>query len=88
MPPLFSLLPTSDDIDVWAQRRDAEAHLARLIQKLVVLTGSPTGLRIPAGAAVRDPGWDGIVDVAAGTPWVPAGRSYWEWGTGDPDDKA
>ena len=88
MPPLFALLPTSDEIDVWARRLEAEAHLPRLVQKLIVLTASPTGLRIPAGKSINVPGWDGVVDVAAGTAWVPQGRSHWEWGTGDPGDKA
>jgi hypothetical protein len=35
------------------------------------------------------PGWDGFVEANAGTPWVPSGKSSWEFGVnGDPKGKA
>ncbi|MFN8521145.1 MAG: hypothetical protein U0667_17550 [Chloroflexota bacterium] len=88
---MFSpLLPTADHIDRWAEiRTGAETALPRLVRRLITATTDPRWIAMPAGAAVRFPGWDGEVGVAAGNSWVPAGASFWEMGTNaDPRDKA
>jgi hypothetical protein len=84
------LLPTADQIDRWAEiRTGAETALPRLVRRLITATARPRWITMPAGAAVRFPGWDGEVDVAAGNAWVPDGRSFWEMGTNaDARDKA
>jgi hypothetical protein len=33
---------------------------------------------MPAGDSISGSGWDGQLVSAAGNPWVPAGRSFWE----------
>jgi hypothetical protein len=86
--PGFSLLPTADDLNAWAETVASESELARLIQKLILHTASPTGFRVPVDKATNTPGWDGVVEVAAGSLGVPAGRSFWEWGAGPVPDKA
>jgi hypothetical protein len=86
--PVFSLLPNADDLNLWAQSLAAEFELGRLIQKLILQTASPAGLRIPVGKAGNTPGWDGVVNVAAGNFRVPTGQSFWEWGAGPAPDKA
>jgi hypothetical protein len=85
---VFSLLPNADDLNLWAQSLAAESDLGRLVQKLIVQTASPTGLRIPVGKAGNTPGWDGVVNVAEGNFRVPSGQSFWEWGAGPAADKA
>jgi hypothetical protein len=79
---VFSLLPNADDLNLWAQSLAAESEPGRLVQKLIVQTASPTGLRIPVGKAGNTPGWDGVVNVAEGNFRVPSGQSFWEWGAG------
>jgi hypothetical protein len=85
---VFSLLPDADDLNTWAQSLAAESELGRLIQKLIIQTASPSGMRVPVGKAGNTPGWDGVVDVVEGNFRVPSGRSYWEWGAGPVPDKA
>jgi hypothetical protein len=87
--PFFSQLPTADEIAEWARsHREAEHQLATLIRDLIAYTAEPTNLDIPTGKAVVQPGFDGIVEAPRGTTWVPAGKSFWEWGVSDPDRKA
>jgi hypothetical protein len=86
--PMFSLLPSTDDLNTWAQTLPAESELGRLVLKLIVQTASPTGLRIPVGKAGNTPGWDGDISVATGNSRVPSGRSFWEWGAGPAPEKA
>ena len=43
----------------------------------------------PAGEGIQRPGWDGIVEAEAESPFVPAGTSGWELGVAeDPRRKA
>lgn len=85
---MFSLFPDAEDLNLWAQSLAAESELGRLVQKLILQTASPTGLRIPVGKAGNTPGWDGVVNVAEGNFRVPSGQSFWEWGAGPVADKA
>ena len=81
---------TSTDLEDWSRRNDAQHHLPTLIRRLIMATTSPGSIVIPAAEAVRLPGFDGVVEHAAGMPpFIPAGRSVWEMGTSqDPGDKA
>jgi hypothetical protein len=86
--PFFSLLPTADEIAEWARsHREAEHQLATLIHDLIAYTAKPTNLDIPTGKAIVQPGFDGIVETPQATMWVPAGKSFWEWGVSDPPDR-
>lgn len=80
----------ADDLDRWASRITAAPEFPRLVRLLVHATAR--GLRqvdFPADEAVRLAGWDGKVLVEEASPFVPAGFSAWELGTGhDPRAKA
>ena len=74
-------------IDAWSDTRPAQGLLPILLLRLVGRTAIVTAISMPGGDAVSTPGWDGIVDAAIQTPWVPEGRSFWELGTGGLRDK-
>ena len=78
------------DIAHWADTPDARNQLPDLIRRLILATDpSVTRCEMPSGSATDLPGWDGIVDSANGTAYVPAGRSGWEFGTAKiPQSKA
>jgi hypothetical protein len=71
---------TAIQIQQWADKRDAQGLLPVLIRKLIIETAKPTELAIPGGDSVGRPGWDGVLTVSEGNPWVPAGNSRWEMG--------
>jgi hypothetical protein len=70
------------DLTSWANRREAQGLLPRLIRQLVHATAERV-LRIgfPAGEGVQIRGWDGIVAVENGNEFVPDGTSAWELST-------
>lgn len=88
MPP--ANLANATDLDGWAARRLAQGVAPHLYRQLIVAT--VTGLqeiRMVAGDAVQQRGWDGFVLSSDDHPLVPAGASAWEIGTGEnPTDKA
>jgi hypothetical protein len=69
---------TATQIQQWADTRDAQGLLPVLVRKLIVETAKLTELAIPGGDSVGQPGWDGVLTVSKGNPWVPAGTSRWE----------
>jgi hypothetical protein len=83
-------LLTATDLDDWSGRRDAQAHLPTLVRRLIMATVIPNSVRISAAEGVGSPGFDGVLEVPVGAaPFVPAGRSVWEMGTGrSPERKA
>jgi hypothetical protein len=85
----LSLLPNADDIEKWAKgTKAAEYLLAELIGPLIEHTAKPTHIHVPTGRATNEKGPDGTVEAPERTPWVPEGRSIWDWGVGPPDAKA
>ncbi len=70
-------------IEVWANSRiDARALLPVLLRKLVHSTGNDLRqVDFPGYDNAQRKGSDGFVEAGAATPWVPEGRSYWEFGT-------
>jgi hypothetical protein len=77
--PLFSFLPTTEDIERWTDVMPAaQFELPRLIQKLILLTAHPSNLHVPTGKGVYQGGWDGQVLSPAATEFVPQGQSFWE----------
>jgi hypothetical protein len=69
---------SAKDIERWAEAREAQGGLPRLIRRLAVQAGTVTEIAFPAGDSVSRPGWDGQILSNNGDPWVPAGRSAWE----------
>ena len=68
-------------IEQWADRTIAREDLPALLRRLVCSTGDRL-IRIdfPAFDNSQRPGPDGEVETAAPTPWIPEGRSIWEFG--------
>ena len=77
-------------IAAWADRAEARRLLPVLLRKLVHATAE--GLEradFPGREDAERKGWDGETAAEAATPWVPRGRSCWEFGVGkDPRRKA
>jgi addiction module HigA family antidote len=79
------------DIEVWAERNiAARSRLAVFLRTLVNSTGRGiTKLDFPGNDDAERPGWDGSIETAHGTPWIPDGVSGWEFGANlDPKAKA
>jgi len=78
-------------IEGWADSQiDARSHLPVLLRKLVHSTGSDIRLvDFPGYDNSQRKGNDGILEAGAATPWIPEGKSYWEFGTNQrPSEKA
>lgn len=71
---------TATHIEVWADTRDAQAHLPLVVRRLVQATSTTTALAMRTGDSINEPGWDGITDASVGNPWVPPGPARWEMG--------
>ena len=79
------------DIEHWADRNlEARSLLAVLLRKLVHSTGQKLShVDFPGYDNAERKGWDGHVDADAATPWIPHGKSGWEFGCNeDPKQKA
>ncbi len=75
------LLPTATDLDVWAGTRVAQERMPELLRRLILATTDGiTRIDMAAGEAVQYGGYDGVVEVASASPFVPSGRSVWEIG--------
>ncbi|MDA9426244.1 addiction module antitoxin [Bradyrhizobium sp. CCBAU 53380] len=89
VPPFLTI--KANDIERWASHNiPARSRLAVFLRKLVHSTGAGLlKVDFPGNDDAERPGWDGFVESTEGTPWVPAGRSGWEFGTNeDPKGKA
>ena len=68
-------------IEIWANGIEARQQLPALLRRLVHSTGRNLALvDFPAYDNAERKGWDGLVETAEPTPWVPEGRSGWEFG--------
>ncbi len=81
VPPFLAI--KANDIERWSSHNiPARSRLSVFLRTLVNSTGS--GLKkvdFPGNDDAERPGWDGFTEASEGTPWVPAGRSGWEFGT-------
>lgn len=78
-------------IEDWAERNiDARHLLAVLLRKLIHSTGHELRqVDFPGYDNAERRGWDGWVEADAATPWIPEGKSGWEFGTNKkPQSKA
>ena len=64
----------------WAATIDARSHLPVLLRRMINSTGRELqDVDFPGFDNAQRHGWDGWVEAGAATPWVPAGRSGWEF---------
>ena len=70
-------------IQDWAEsNHDARHLLPVFLRKLVHSTGHELRhVDFPGYDNAERKGWDGLVEADAATPWVPEGKSGWEFGT-------
>ena len=70
-------------IEDWAERNiDARHLLAVLLRKLIHSTGHELRqVDFPGYDNAERKGWDGWIETDAATPWIPEGKSGWEFGT-------
>ena len=67
-------------ITQWATSHQAREHLPVLLRRLVHSTGRELRhVDFPGYDNAQRHGWDGWVEAGAATPWVPEGRSGWEF---------
>lgn len=72
---------TASDLNEYADTLESQSVIPELVYHLVD-QANPTLCRIPYGAQVNQPGWDGKVQIAARyRSYIPAGTSYWEMTT-------
>lgn len=89
VPPFLSI--KANAIEAWVSHNiTARIRMAVFLRTLVHSTGRGlTKVEFPGNDDAERPGWDGFVEASEGAPWVPAGRSGWEFGTNeDPKAKA
>lgn len=78
-PTLGKALCDASDLVDWAGRRESQSLLPLVIRRLIRATATRvTEFHIRTGEGVHLGGWDGIVQNAQGTPFVPEGTSGWE----------
>jgi hypothetical protein len=69
---------TATQLVQWAETKDAQGALPRLVRRLCFKADSTRQLAFPAGDSTYSPGWDGVLVCETGDAWRPAGRSCWE----------
>jgi len=73
------MLVDATDLDQWANRRDAQGTLPKLIRRLVMETAPGVQqVSFRADEGVQLSGWDGVVVSKQDHAFVPAGISGWE----------
>ena len=82
---------TAREIEQWADGNlEARSRLPVFLRKLVNSTGQELShVDFPGYDNAERKGWDGRVDSGTATPWIPLGKSGWEFGcNADPKRKA
>src|SRR6266849_3429460 len=79
---VYATWTKASDLRIWADKLDSRQKLPALIRRLIHATvENPSLSQFPADEGIQRRGWDGILAVAVGNAWVPAGASAWEMGT-------
>ncbi len=81
----------AQQIEEWTEKNiDARHMQAVLLRKLIHSTGHELRqVDFPGYDNAERQGWDGWVEAGAATPWIPEGKSGWEFGTNkNPKSKA
>jgi hypothetical protein len=80
-----------NQLDNWVRgnAEDAQGVIVELVWRLVSASSpTPRARRFPLGDSIGQPGADGFLDATvAYNPFVPAGKSFWEIGTGEKPGK-
>jgi hypothetical protein len=78
------------DLERWATSRRAQEQLPALVRRLIhATTSTATHIGLPAGDAVQQGGYDGVVVLNEPHHAVPDGMSIWEFGvSANPKKKA
>lgn len=81
VPPFLQI--KANDIEGWAiNNLQARSRLAVLLRTLVHSTGRGlVKVDFPGNDDSQRKGCDGVVEASEGAPWVPSGKSVWEFGT-------
>ena len=83
---------TENELDRWVASHSVEARgiLAGLIARLIAASCPSAKLnRFPDEDSIGQHGSDGELDTEDGAePYIPVGHSFWEFGIGNPGDKA
>jgi addiction module HigA family antidote len=80
VPPFLGI--KANEVEAWASSNiPARIRFAVLLRTLV----HSTGIRLkkvdfPGNDDAQRAGWDGFIEADEGTPWIPGGRSGWEFG--------
>src|SRR5262249_53941793 len=78
----LSTLVNATDLVAWADTRDAQEMLPRLIRRLAEQTNSSIRkIHFSADESIQFPGYDGETAADSATPYIPAGTAAWELGT-------
>jgi addiction module HigA family antidote len=87
VPPFLAI--KANDVEQWVVHNiPARTRLSVFLRTLVHSTGTGlTKVDFPGNDDAERPGWDGLIEATEGTPWIPNGRSGWEFGTNE-DPKA
>lgn len=87
--PSLTLVDTRD-LERWASSRRAQEQLPALVRRLIhATTTTGTHIGLPAGDAIQQGGYDGVVVINETHYAVPDGISIWEFGVSvDPKRKA
>ena len=77
-PPFLQI--KADNIEEWANKHAARSRLAVFIRTLVNSTGNKlTRVEFSGNDDSERVGWDGRVEANEANPWIPKGKSGWEF---------
>ncbi|MGE5542799.1 MAG: HigA family addiction module antitoxin, partial [Bacillota bacterium] len=73
----------ASQIEAWVESQiEARSQIPVFLRKLVHSTGNDLRqVDFPGYDNAQRQGADGFVEAGAATPWIPEGKSYWEFGT-------
>jgi hypothetical protein len=78
---LHRTLVGATDLHRWADRLEARSRLPELLRRLIYATPSSIDrIAFPAGEAIQQGGWDGILFAESANLYIPDGCSVWELG--------
>jgi addiction module HigA family antidote len=83
VPPFLGI--KANQIEEWIDHNiPARTRLSVFLRTLVHSTGSALArVDFPGNDDAERSGWDGFVEAGEGTPWIPVGRSGWEFGVNE-----
>ena len=75
------VLANATDIKIWANRRDAQDQIPRLLRRLIHATCTQVDrIGFPSDESVQSGGYDGVVVIGIENAFLPDACSVWEFG--------